>query len=123
MSAKLQLIFDIKKSFLVFRTLFRYHFHIRMVLLVKNNLFYFVSTTNQILNETNRKACNHCQPYSFTCYNKNTLLMKELHHLAHCIFDKGGNCFCPIILPKKRPLKIFKIEKFNRQKVDKNTLI
>jgi len=71
-----------------------------MVLLVKNNLFYFVSTTNQILNETNRKACNHCHPYSFTCYNKNTLLMKELHHLAHCIFDKGGNCFCPIILPK-----------------------
>ena len=123
MSAKLQLIFDIKKSFLVFRTLFRYHFHIRMVLLVKNNLFYFVSTTNQILNETNRKACNHCQPYSFTCYNKNILLMKELHHLTHCIFDKKKQLLLSYYFTKNRPLKIFKIEKFNRQKVDKNTLI
>ena len=93
MSAKLQLIFDIKKSFLVFRTLFRYHFHIRMVLLVKNNLFYFVSTTNQILYETNRKACNHGQPYSFTWYNKNILLMKELHHLATAFLIKEAIAF------------------------------
>ena len=42
--------------------------------------------------------------------------------------ETGSKCyhqtllFCTIILPKKRSLKIFKIEKINRQAVDKNTL-
>lgn len=62
---KTTIYFRYKKTFLVFRTLFRHHLHIGKVFRVKNNLFYFVSTTNLILYETNRKACNHCQPYSF----------------------------------------------------------
>ena len=43
--------------------------------------------------------------------------------------ETGSKCyqqtllFCTIILQKKRSLKIFKIENFNRQIINKSTLI
>lgn len=43
--------------------------------------------------------------------------------------ETGSKCyhqtllFCTIILQKKRSLKIFKIENFNRQTINKSTLI
>ena len=39
------------------------------------------------------------------------------------ILGKNIRCSCPNHFTKKRPLKIFKIENFNRQAIDKITLI
>ncbi len=47
--------------------------------------------------------------------------MKMLYFFI--ILDKDIRCFCTVNLPKKRPLKIFKIEKMNRLTTNKNALI
>lgn len=51
------------------------------------------------------------------------LSMKELRLFIIIFLVKSIRCFCPIILLKKRPSKICKIEKINRQATCKNALI
>ncbi len=82
--------------------------------MVKNHLCAFVLTAN-LLNAANRIENLMRFISIILCNNNGTSNLS--------IFDKSISYFCPVILPKKRPSKIFKIEKFNRQTTDKNGLI